>query len=287
MWVWQRQNVVDPWERALMLDFCRLHGIGSLFVQVHFDKTEEGDYVFANREDWNALLLTANDMNIRIEALDGAGNMAFAENHEDTIARLKVVLEFNLSQPPNARFSGIHYDIEPYTTARWISGEHQEVAVELLELLTKLRNIVSKTDPSLSFANDIPFWYDNNEKFLIEFNGAKKYLNEHIQDISDFVGIMSYRTEMTGANSTSDIGSGELAYGTKIGRPVYLSIETVELLDTPQISFFGSSAVKVASAIRELCATLKDEPSFGGVFIHEYRTLRLIGDEWDLSEINL
>ena len=285
-WVWQRQCVVDPWERALMLDFCRSHGINCLFVQVHFDRTEYGDYVLADQESWNDLLSAANDLGIRIEALDGAGDMAFSVNHADGIDRLKAVLDFNRSQPLNARFSGIHYDIEPYTTSRWRSGEHREVALELLELLSKLRQIVSEADPSLSFANDIPFWYDSDEKFLIEFNGAEKYLNEHIQDISDFIGIMSYRTNMTGENSTSEISSGELDYGAKIGRPVYLSLETVELADTPQITFFGKSPEVVALAVRELSAALKDDSSFGGVFLHEYTGLRLLGDPWDLSSIN-
>ena len=286
MWIWQREYVTDPWERILMLDFCRSHGIGSIFVQVHFDRTEQGDYVLADRSAWNELLLMASALGIRVEALDGAGSMAFAVNHDDTIARLKAVLDFNVSQPARARFSGIHYDIEPYTTDRWRSGEHREIAVELLEILSELRRIVSETDPSLTFANDIPFWYDGDEQFIIEFNGSKKYLNEHIQDISDFIGIMSYRTKMTGENSTSEITSGELTYGAKIGRPVYLSIETVELPDTPQITFYGQSAVDVASAIRELSDALKYDSSFGGVFIHEYQTLRLIGDQWDLSEIN-
>lgn len=286
MWVWQREYVVDTWERILMLDFCRSHGIKRLFIQVHFDKTEQGDYIFANREAWNELLLMAGALGISIEALDGAGNMAFSVNHADTIARLNAVLDFNLSQPPNARLSGIHYDIEPYTTPRWRSGEHREIAVELLGILSKLREVISQTDPSLTFANDIPFWYDGDEEFLIEFNGVEKYLNEHIQDISDFIGIMSYRTKMTGENSTSEIASGELAYGAKIGRQVYLSIETVDLPDTPQITFYGKSAVDVASAVRELSTSLKYESSFGGVFLHEYQTLRLIGDQWDLSEIN-
>ena len=276
MWVWKGNYVTDPWERILMLDFCQTYGIKSLFIQVHFDRTDQGDYVFADQEAWAELLSTANELGIRIEALDGDSNMAFTVNHADTIARLKAVLHFNKSQPPNARFSGIHYDIEPYTTPRWSSGEQKDVAVELLELLTKLRKVISKADPSLTLANDIPFWYDGDERFLIKFNGAEKYLNEHIQDISNFIGVMSYRTKMTGDNSTSEIIKGELAYGAKIGRSVYAAIETAELPETPNISFFGGSAEVVVSAIRELCKANKSHPSFEGVYMHDYNSMRLI-----------
>ena len=163
MWVWQREYVADPLERLLLLEFCQSHGIRSIFVQVHFDKTKEGNYVLANRQAWSDLLLVANALGIRVEALDGQGTMAFTENHGWPIARLKAVLDFNTSQPAHARFSGIHYDIEPYTTPRWKSGEHREIAVELLELLTKLKKVVSEADESLTFANDIPFWYDSND----------------------------------------------------------------------------------------------------------------------------
>ena len=286
VWVWQRKYVADTWEHILMLDFCRLHGIGSIFIQVHFDETDNGDDIWADLQAWNKLLVMANALGIKIEALDGAPGMAFKINRPSIIGRLNAVFDFHLAQPENARFLGIHYDIEPYTTPEWNSGRHHKVALELLETLSELRRIISEADALLTFANDIPFWYDGNEDYLLEFEGTTKYLNEHIQDLSDFTGIMSYRTKMTGSNSTSEITSGELAYGAKIGRPVYLAIETVELPDTPQITFYGKSAVDVASAIRELNEELKYAPSFGGIFLHEYETLRLIGDQWDLSGIN-
>lgn len=276
LWVWQPKYIQDPVERSSMLEFCESHGIGSLFIQVHFDKSDEGDYVLADRLEWAELLLEANSLGVRVEALDGSGEMAFNENRADTISRLQALLDYNLAQPNNARFSGIHYDIEPYTTYRWMSGDHKTVAVELLGVLSELRGIVNQRDSSLTFANDIPFWYDGDERFLVEFNGYTKYLNEHIQDISDYVGIMSYRTVMTGENSVTEISTGELAYGAKIGRPVYLGIETVELQDTPNITFFGRSAADVTSAVRELSEVHKSSPSFGGVFIHEYQTLRQI-----------
>ena len=91
---------------------------------------------------------------------------------------------------------------------------------------------------------------------------------------------------MTGENSIADITSGELAYAAEIDRLVYLSIETIELPETPQITFYGKSAVDIASAVRELSKALEKDPSFGGVFIHEYEALRQIGEQWDLSEIN-
>ena len=285
IWVWQRDYLADPWERILMLDFCKSHGINRIFVQVHYDYTDSG-YELADKSAWDELLGIANLLNIKVDALDGHKEMGFASNRPDTLDRLRAILDFQKSQPEYARFSGIHYDIEPYISDRWKSGEHKEVALEFLETMIEVRKLIEAADPSLTLANDIPFWYDGNPEYSIEFNGAEKFLNEHIQDISDFIGIMSYRTEMTGSNSVSDITSGELAYGAKIGRPVFLSIETVSLPETPNITFSGQSAAVVASAVRELSEVHKSNPSFGGVFMHDYKGLRLIGKRWDLSALN-
>lgn len=286
MWVWQRDCLVDAWERILMLEFCKSHGVTRIFVQVHFNRKEDGSYELADKEAWHELLKTANLLDVKVDALDGAREMGFAENRPDTLARLRAVLDFHASQPKNSRFAGIHYDIEPYTTERWKMGEHREIALEFLETMVEVRKLISDVDPKLTLANDIPFWYDSDNKYIVGFNGSEKLFNEHIQDISDFIAIMSYRTEMVGANSVSDITSGELAYGAKIGRPVYLSIETVSLPSTPQITFYGRSPVEVVSAVRELIDARKEDISFGGVCLHEYQTLRLMGKQWDLSGLN-
>ena len=269
-----------------MLDFCYSHGIGTIFVQVQLTTTPEGDYQMANPLEWQELLLVANELGISVEALDGASYMAFELNRTETFDRLQAVLDFNRSQPLDARFSGIHYDIEPYTSSRWLEGDHQGVAIELLDILSDLKAKIYEEDPSLTFANDIPFWYDDGEDYRLEYNGVLKYLNQHIQDISDYVGIMSYRVNADGKNSIVDVGSGEMAYGTGIGKPVYLSIETVELPETPKITFYGKNVADVVSAIRSITGNMKRVESFGGVLLHEYKSILLIDDEWDLSAIN-
>lgn len=286
MWVWHKDYVIDDLERIEMLDFCHSHGIRRIFIQVHLEQVHDGRYALTNPLDWEELLLMANDLGIYVEALDGSNDMAFEANRPNTLARLKAVLDFNESQPLNARFSGIHYDIEPYTSSAWENNDNQSLAVELLDTLAELKTRINEADPSLTFANDIPFWYDSKKDHLIDYNGNKKYLNEHIQDISDYVGIMSYRRRMVGTNSTTEISQGELDYGIEIGRPVYLSIETVELTDTPQITFYGRNAVEIASAARELTQELKSKPSFGGVFLHEYRTLRKLSGSWNFSALD-
>ncbi len=282
MWVWREEQVTNPQERQALIAFCQKFGITRIFVQVRFDKDGQG-YRLSTPEAWSALLSAAHKAGVKVEALDGAGEMGFAENLDDTLARLDALLAFQLKQPADARFSGVHYDIEPYVTTRWKQGDKTQVLLELLDTMTEIRASVQAADPSMTIAHDIPFWYSGRSEFLIEYNGTTKGVDEHIQDMSDFMGIMSYRTHMTGHNSTSDIGKEELDYAGRTDKKVYLSIETVPLDETPQITFHDRDPVLLVEAIRELNAHQQGTPGYGGIFLHCYRTARPMLEQWDAS----
>jgi hypothetical protein len=275
MWVWHREEVLEPEERSRLISFCKTYGITRLFVQVRFEKDGD-DLKLASPEAWQALLAAAAEAGVKVEALDGGSAMGFAENRADTLAKLDAVLAFHLAQPASARFAGIHYDIEPYTSARWKAGELQPVMREFLETAVALRAAVRAADPELTISHDIPAFYDGQDKYLLEFGGVEKNFHQHIQDVSDYVGVMSYRTHATGPNSVTAISAAELAYGAKIGRPVYLSLETVPLKETPQITFHGRTPDEYRATIRELQSRLADNPEFGGLLLHQYRTIRAL-----------
>jgi len=276
MWVWHREEVVDPATRERLLEFCQTYGITRIFVQVRFLPGPDGRTSLATPEAWHALLTDAGRAGIEVEALDGGNEMGFAENRADTLAKLDAVLAFHRAQPADARFVGIRYNIEPYTSARWRAGEIQAVMREFLETATALRAAVRAADPALTISHDIPAFYDGQDKYILRFDGAEKNFHRHIQDLADFIGLMSYRTQATGPNSVAAISAGELAYGREIGRRVFLSLETVPLADTPQITFHGRTPEEYRAAIRELTDHLADDDAFGGLFLHQYRTIRTL-----------
>ena len=105
------------------------------------------------------------------------------------------------------------------------------------------------------------------------FNGQTKNFHEHIQDITDYVGIMSYRQHALGTNSIVEQVANELAYAEKIGKFICPAFETVELKDTPQITFFGKSAVDLQTQRAALADAEKDRPGYGGMFVHNYPSL--------------
>lgn len=278
MWVWHREELIDPAARAELIAFCRRYGISRIFVQVRFVETGDGGYRLATPESWRALLDAAARAGIGVEALDGANNMGFAAQRADTLARLRAALAFHRLQPKGKGFAGLHYDIEPYTSERWKKGETQAVMREFLETAVAIRDVVHAVDPTLPICHDIPAFYDGQEKHMVEFGGVRKNFHEHIQDLADHVGIMSYRTRATGPNSVASISGAELAYAAKIGKRVYLSLETVPLADTPQITFYGRTPEEYRAVISELSAHFKDHPAYAGLMLHQYRSMKALLD---------
>jgi hypothetical protein len=279
MWVWHVETIVDPQRRSELMYFCRKFGITRIFVQVDFEETPEG-FQLANSAAWADTLAMAGQYGVEVEPLDGAGFMGFASQRETTLQKLDAVLAFHAAQPADARFYGVHYDIEPYTTARWRQGDVEAISIELLETLVAIRARVNAVDPNLIITHDIPFWYSGDPKYRVTFNGQTKTLDNHIQDLSDKVGIMSYRTQMAGYNSVTFISHEEMDYARKHGGQVYLCLETVPLEDTPHITFYGREPVEFADAIRDLLEMHEADPAFGGVFLHSYKTAKPLLEAW-------
>ncbi len=274
MWVWQRESVSNPAQRKELMEFCGRHGINRLLVQVRFSGEGESRQ-FADAEAFQEFLKEAGEANVKVEALDGAHDMGLEIRRAETLAKLDAILAFQKQLPASARFSGIHYDIEPYLNPRWKSGDKQGVMREMLDTLSAIRAKVTP-ELGLTLAHDIPGFYDKHpEALAIEFGGEKKNFHEHIQDLSDYIGVMSYRRKATGPNSIIDLCAAEMAYGEKIGRPVYPAIETGKLDDEPGITFYGVEAETFLGVLKEVrTAAPAASSSYGGVLLHSYRSLR-------------
>ena len=106
---------------------------------------------------------------------------------------------------------------------------------DYLAFLRKAKTVLHEKAPHLSLAVDTPFWWDKDE-FALEFEGQRKRFNEHVQDLTDFIVIMSYRCS---AKKVLSISEDEMRYAGRIGKVVFLSLETIQLQRDPDISFWG------------------------------------------------
>jgi hypothetical protein len=201
--------------------------------------------------------------------------MGLEDHRVETLRRLDAVLAFNALRPQGQGFAGIHYDIEPYLGARWKAGDIRGVMLENLATFRAIREDIKQKAPALTLAYDIPAWYDRKtETKAVEFESHIKSFQEHIQDLSDYVGIMSYRRKATGPNSVTEISSPALQYAEKTGKTVYPALETGFLKDDPNISFYGTTPDVLIQTVDGVCHEFAGSPAFGGVLLHHYTSLR-------------
>ena len=271
-WVWLPVYVRDTEERRALLRFCKERGFDRVLLQIPFaGETDRIDY----REDLGTFLGLAADAGLKVEALDGGPTSGQEDKRELTLRRLQAVLALHQAQGPGRGFSGLHYDIEPYLSQRWHDGEIRQVALETLATMQAVYRSVKDAAPGLTVAYDIPPWYDKyGEELNVEFNGQTKNFRAHIQDLSDYVGVMSYRRLPTGTNSVLDLSGAVIAYAEQTHKKFYLSLETIPLKNDPQITFYGTAPGALAHTIDALYSALKDSPAFGGVLVHDYDHLR-------------
>ena len=243
MWLWETDKIVtNPDEQQRLLTFCKEEGITDLFLQIPYKaKEEKGQWKIL----WNPLLIRPlisqlHQAGIKVHALDGDPRFALREWHGRVIATLESIILYSRESPPQERFDGIRFDIEPYLLPSFGGVQKEAILKQYLSLLVASQTLTSQAD--LALGVDIPFWFDaRNEFFEPTAEVGGRPVSELIIDIVDNVGIMDYRTQAYGADGVIAQGTQELEYAAKQGKEVFLGLETVELPDETLLAFSPAS----------------------------------------------
>ncbi len=270
MWVWSSSSFLTQEARQQLVQFCLKHHITHLDVHVKMAH-DSVKPVLRDAEAFKGLIVLAGRHNITTAALRGSPKMFFSENHERTLQELQAIIAFSETLPQDTLFKGIKYDVEPYCTKEWrTEGTALYPMIhDYLTFLRKARSVLDKEAPHLWLAADTPFWWDK-DRFALEFEGRRKRFNEHVQDLTDFITIMSYRRSV---RKVLDCVEDERRYAQHIKKVIFPSLETVKLTRDPHISFWGKPSEEFWKVVPELLEAAKRDPAMGGVMIHCYRSL--------------
>ena len=270
MWVWSNSSFLTEEARLQLVQFCVKHHITHLDVHTKIIH-DSSKPILKDAEALKALIELAGQHNITIAALRGNPKMFFSENHERTLRELRAIVAFSETLPKEALFKGIKYDVEPYCTKEWKARGTSLYPMmhDYLTLLRKARSVLEKEAPHLWLAADTPFWWDK-DRFALEFEGKRKRFNEHVQDLTDFITIMSYRRS---PRQVLDCVEEERRYAQRIKKVISPSLETVKLRQDPHISFWGLPNEEIWKVIPELLEAAERDPAIGGVMVHCYRSL--------------
>jgi hypothetical protein len=270
MWVWSSSSFLTPEARQQLIQFCVEHRITHL--DVHVKMTHDSlKPVLKDAEAFKDLIALAGQHNITIAALRGHPKMFFSENHERTLRELRAIVAFSETLPQDTLFKGIKYDVEPYCTKEWKAGRTPLYPMmhDYLSLLRKARAVVEEEAPHLWLAADTPFWWDK-DRFALEFEGKTKQFNEHVQDLTDYITIMSYRRS---SRKVLDCVEEERRYARRIRKVIFPSLETVQLKQDPHVSFWDVPNEEFWKVVPELLRAAKRDAAIGGIMIHCYRSL--------------
>jgi hypothetical protein len=270
MWVWSESSFSTQEARQRLIQFCLKHDIRHLDVYTRISQDPDQP-TLPDAEALRDLIFAAGQHHITIAGLRGHPRMFFPENQEQTLRELRALIAFSRTLPEDALFKGIKYDVEPYCTKEWKTDQsaHQAIMRDYLSFLRRARSLLREEASRLSLAVDTPFWWDKDE-YLLEFGGKIKRFSEHIQDLTDYIVIMSYRrnTRMV-LNCVDD----ERMYARRIHKVIFPSLETVRLKQDPEISFWGLPQGQVWDTASQLLEEASKDPAMGGVMIHCYRSL--------------
>ncbi|MBT8398970.1 MAG: hypothetical protein KJO98_00720, partial [Rhodothermia bacterium] len=195
-----------------------------------------------DRDRMEVLLRELSRRGMRAYALDGYAYYALPEYHDGVLSTVQNVIDYNASVEPTARFAGIRYDIEPYLMPGFHGPTQGWMLTGLLSLLEAMT--ARAHDAGLDVGADIPFWYDARSEYTgkpvsVVWNGEAKPVSEHIIDIVDDIAVMDYRTSAYGADGTIRHAAGEIEYSDRVGKPLYIALETHPLPDERLVDFSG------------------------------------------------
>lgn len=254
LWVWHTSDLMtDRQQLAELATMVRRRNIDRVYLQLPSTLTNADGGVKPDRDRASAaagesprsalrtVIRSLSAAGAAVDALDGAASMALPQNHLEVERAVRAVIGYNETAPTDARFAGVHYDIEPYLLPGF-GGERRSEIVD--DYLTVLRRIAALTSPAgLRFEAAIPFWFDSirlhRPSPQVDGSLSFRLLSEAVIDIVDAVAIMDYRTRFDGSNGTVALAASELEYASEGGKRVRIGLETGFLPDQDVLRFDG------------------------------------------------
>lgn len=236
-WVWNTPDILAQKEdEETLIRFLTGKKIDLLFLQIPapFYSAEFNDESLQSLKTFRTLMASLTQAGIQVSALDGGRDYGHPENHGTVLTVLSHILQYNQSVPSNERFIGVHYDIEPHALPGFGSTQRQEFLIHLLSLYEKMAIRLRDTD--LVLGVDIPFWYDSSDELTgksnqVIFQGKYKNVCHHILDRVSYAVLMDYRTYTEKPDGIIANAKEELEYTSRIGKPLFIALETRPVLD--------------------------------------------------------
>jgi len=248
LWVWNTADLIQDGDaRADFLDFIEEQSITRVFLYLAAPEgaTPAAGYIPFSGDEIGPLVAELRARGALTYALDGDRDYVLDENHEGVYRTVRRLVEHNRTVPPEQRFHGVRYDIEPYLAPGFQGPRRAELLDGYVELIAGVSRIARPG--GLAVAVDIPFWLDAPDEesgvyMEAVLDGKRRSVLEHLMSVVDDIAIMDYRTDAQGPDGALAHAYRELEMGAAMGVDVFVGVETVPLVDEDLHTFFGPIA---------------------------------------------
>jgi hypothetical protein len=157
-------------------------------------------------------------------------------------------------------FTGVHVDVEPWTTSAWQTDR----AGVAQRYLSTLETIVAAAAPAPVEA-DVPFWFH-------EVPAAGSTLDRAVLSRVAGVSVMAYRDTAAGDDGTITLATPALTAASELGRYARVGQETNDLGDGPvaeKQTFHGQTRGELEEQVAQVEAALSGLGAWAGIAIHD------------------
>jgi hypothetical protein len=251
MWVWNTAEILSgPSEREALLKLVSDEGIDRVFLYVPAAEglAPAAGFVPFDGSALGPLVADLRSVGAAAYALDGDPDYARPENHAGVLRTVDRVRAHNASVPPEQRFYGVRYDIEPYLQPGFQGPRRTEILSEYVSLVRDVAAVAHAG--GLAVGVDIPFWLDgphevSGEPFEAVLDGRLAGVLDHLLPLVDDVALMAYRTFAEGPDGVVTHVAGELSRARAAGTDVFVGVETTDVLDEELYTFRGRGRVGI------------------------------------------
>ena len=266
MWVWEARTITAHPLREQLVEFCQTQRIAVLYVNAYSFSPGE-------QEAYREFLRAAHRHGIAVHALGGDPRWVLPRYQHLPLAWVEQLLTFNAAGKPDERFDGIHTDIEPYLLTRAWNEHPAQILGGFLDLHEKIAGKVSAHRP-LQLGADVPFWFDDDPAYRIEWRGKVLPPSHHLLNLADYLTVMAYRNYAEGAEGVIALARQEVAYAQQVGKVVVIGQETQPDLFPAYITYGGTSAAYFWGEVAKVVAAYKNQRGFRGIAVHHYDSFR-------------
>lgn len=258
LWLWNTEEIfARPELRDTLLRIRDELDVRDVFLNFphRFELTEGGIRCVLLQEDSLASLLQwTSSHGFRIFALGGEPEWALSEFAGNAEAFVRAVLRFVRESSPDRSVGGIHLDVEPHLLIQFASSVlRTQLYVNLIHLHEHLADVV-RSVPGLEYGADLPFWMMDS----VKARGVSAPVVEHILRNVDHTCVMAYRDRAEGVNGILQLADAHVAMAGRLGKQVYVGVETGELQFRKFQFILGRSERIFRAALTDRC---RDIPS--------------------------